>query len=117
MNSDATLEPGYLEELGSSKYTGKAGLGQTVFVGSWAASPDDNFYGNAGWPANGAGTGTGVIVGKAGQLPLITDTLLNGRVFGVIDTRMRVADTVRDTPDASTTYRDHRLPIERKAEA
>ena len=107
VNSDATLEPGYLEELGSSKYTGKAGLGQTVFVGSWAASPDDNFYGNAGWPANGAGTGTGVIVGKAGQLPLITDTLLNGRVFGVIDTRMRVADTVRDTPDASTTYRDN----------
>jgi hypothetical protein len=82
-------------------------LGQTVFVGSWAASPDDNFYGNAGWPASGAGTGTGVIIGKAGQLPLMTDTLLNGRVFGVIDTRMRVADTVRDTPDASTTYRDN----------
>jgi hypothetical protein len=107
VNSDATLEPGYLEQLGSSKYTGKAGLGQTVFVGSWAASPDDNFYGNAGWPASGAGTGTGVIIGKAGQIPLMTDTLLNGRVFGVIDTRMRVADTVRDTPDASTTYRDN----------
>lgn len=107
VNSDTTLEPGYLEQLGSSKYTGKAGLGQTVFVGSWAASPDDNFYGNAGWPASGAGTGTGIIIQKAGMLNLITDTAKPGHVFGVIDTRMRVADTVRDTPDASTTYRNN----------
>lgn len=108
VNSDATLEPGYLEQLGSSKYTGKAGLGQTVFVGSWAASPDDNFYGNAGWPVTPAGgTGTGVIIQKAGQLNLITDTAKPGHVFGVIDTRMRVADTVRDTPDASATYRNN----------
>jgi len=113
VNDDSSLDPGYLEQLGSSKYTCKAGSGQTVFVGSWAASPDDNFYGNAGWPANGAGTGTGVIIKKAGQLNNIVDALGNpdqskpGHVFGVIDTRMRVADTVRDTPDASTTYRNN----------
>ena len=107
VNDDPTLDPGYLEQLGSSKYTGKASSGQTVFVGNWMAPPDDNFYGNAGWPATGAGTGTGVIIGKAGELPLITNTGVNGRVFGVIDTRMRVADTVRETPDASTTYRNN----------
>ena len=107
VNDDPTLDPGYLEQLGSSKYTGKASSGQTVFVGNWMAPPDDNFYGNAGWPATGAGTGTGVIIGKAGELPLITNTGVSGRVFGVIDTRMRVADTKRDTPDASTTYRNN----------
>ena len=113
VNDDSTLDPGYLEQLGSSKYTCKAGLGQTVFVGNWAAEPSDNFYGNAGWPASGAGTGTGVIIQKAGQLNNIVDASGNpdqskpGHVFGVIDTRMRVADTVRDTPDASTTYRNN----------
>ena len=113
VNDDPILEPGYLEQLGSSKYTGKASSGQTVFVGSWAAPPDDNFYGNAGWPATGAGTGTGVIIKKAGELNNIVDLAgipdqsKPGHVFGVIDTRMRVADTVRDTPDASTTYRNN----------
>ena len=113
VNDDATLDPGYLEQLGSSKYTCKAGLGQTVFIGNWSAAPDDNFYGNAGWPASGAGTGTGVIIQKAGQLNNIVDASGNpdqskpGHVFGVIDTRMRVADTVRDTPDASATYRNN----------
>jgi hypothetical protein len=57
------------------------------------AAPDDNFYGNAGWPVTASGTGTGVLIKKAKDLnPIVDaagnpDSSLPGHVFGVIDTQ------------------------------
>jgi len=118
---DSEFEPGFLEELGTSKYSCKAGSGQTVYVGSWIKPPDDKFWGNAGQPTSWDETKPWkitdylVFVKKAKELNRMfnADNSLNnktpGNVFGVIDTRIRVSDTVRDTPDGTSNYRKNGL--------
>ena len=108
VNDDPMLDPGYLEQLGSSKYTCKAGSGQTVFAGNYGTtSTDGDFYGSANnstWSSTGSG---GVLVQTVKNLNDILDasgnpnTSIGGHIFGVIDTRMRVTDTRRDTPNIS----------------
>ncbi|MEI6284627.1 MAG: hypothetical protein WCP40_05965, partial [Opitutae bacterium] len=119
VNNDSTLDPGYLEQLGSNKYTCKAGLGQTVYIGNYGKDPTTStptptqisthgdFYGSSNgssWRTTGGG---GVLVQTVKNLNEILDgsgnpnTSIGGHIFGVIDTRMRVADTKRDTPNIS----------------
>ena len=101
VNDNPGLDPGYLEVLGTSKYSSTASSGQTIYVGDNTKPPDASFYGDTGV--------TTKVVDRVDQLFDILDTNGNanqdssGHVFGVIDTSIRVADTARDTPGNRAT--------------
>ncbi|MSR72520.1 MAG: hypothetical protein EXS20_04055 [Opitutales bacterium] len=101
VNDDPVLDPGYLEILGTSKYSSTASSGQTIYIGAYETAgtsglyaPNKSFYGDTG-----ANPGANVIVkSRVDSITDITKLDAVGDVFGVIDTRFRVADTKRDTP-------------------
>jgi hypothetical protein len=92
-DDDSSLNPGYEEILGTSKYSSKASSGQTIFVGNFVKPPDKNFYGDTGvYPTNS------LVSTTVGKLVDISDTRNGGNILGAIDTRLRVSDTQRNTP-------------------
>jgi hypothetical protein len=99
VNDTPSLDPGYLEVLGTSKYSSTASSGQTIYVGNYGSAPDKSFYGDTG-----ANPGSNIIVkSRVDQITDIANSTAVGDVFSVIDTRFRVADTKRDTPYDRTT--------------
>ena len=106
VNDNPALDPGYLEVLGTSKYSSTASSGQTIYVGNYGLSPDKSFYGDTG-----ANPGSNIIVkSRVDQITDITNASAVGDVFSVIDTRFRVADTKRDTPYDRTVQGYKNIP-------
>jgi len=90
---------GLNEVIGTRKSNSRASYGLMVNIGSFGTSNGKDFFGDPG------SVSQPITIGPMANIRDFSETGKPGAIIGVIDTRMRVADTVR-----STTYDRGILP-------